>query len=582
MRYLRMLTNAVTGGVLGAAYLAVLVLQLNPQVPIASTTAMRWFGTLVMFYGLYLSVAIYLLILVREALSLQPLRPAWLSVRLLAWLGAAGATAAALVTWANLKGYRAMLNDAAAERLRQGATATTVFAVVLAIVAVWRYSAGRRGNRTTATILFAAMLLSVGVPLWLRGPGELPVPRPHTPGPVTAPTPAAPGGRVRLILLDGAGLDFIRQRVAAGQLPNFGRLLDRGAVVDLATLKPTQVETVWAAAATGKYPPKDGVRSRIHRVQPTDVNPVDLLPDFCFSQSLVYQSFVTEDRFITTAALRARPWWDILAEYGLASGVVNWPVSYPAHADRGYLITERFDEAASSPLRDARAGAPTSATDIAREVFDVWQNRSWQDVMPPDWPSRPPPDELQPARWDRAYSNAAAELEKEFPTRVTALRYEGLDEFGHNGLREAEPELFGEFGRSGQSRSSLDRYYTFIDLEVGRTIDQLAPGDLVLVISSFGMEQETLAKRLLARAMGWPELSGTHERAPDGFLIAFGSNVAANASLTRGAIVDVAPTVLYYVGVPVGRDMDGFARADLFLRSYAAEHPVTSIATHER
>ena len=30
MRYLRMLTNAVAGGVLVAAYLAVLVLQLNP------------------------------------------------------------------------------------------------------------------------------------------------------------------------------------------------------------------------------------------------------------------------------------------------------------------------------------------------------------------------------------------------------------------------------------------------------------------------------------------------------------------------------------------------------------------------
>jgi hypothetical protein len=55
--YLRMLTNAVAGGVLGAAYLAVLVLQLNPQVP-AGITAVRWFGTLIMFYGLYLSVAI--------------------------------------------------------------------------------------------------------------------------------------------------------------------------------------------------------------------------------------------------------------------------------------------------------------------------------------------------------------------------------------------------------------------------------------------------------------------------------------------------------------------------------------------
>ena len=59
MRYLRLLSNAIVAGLLGAAYLAVLVLQLNPQVPIASATAAHWFTTLVGFYGLYLTVAVY-------------------------------------------------------------------------------------------------------------------------------------------------------------------------------------------------------------------------------------------------------------------------------------------------------------------------------------------------------------------------------------------------------------------------------------------------------------------------------------------------------------------------------------------
>jgi hypothetical protein len=36
MRYLRMLTNALAGGVLIALYLGILVLQLNPQVQIIS------------------------------------------------------------------------------------------------------------------------------------------------------------------------------------------------------------------------------------------------------------------------------------------------------------------------------------------------------------------------------------------------------------------------------------------------------------------------------------------------------------------------------------------------------------------
>jgi hypothetical protein len=90
-----------------------------------------------------------------------------------------------------------------------------------------------------------------------------------------------------------------------------------------------------------------------------------------------------------------------------------------------------------------------------------------------------------------------------------------------------------------------------------------------------------LPKRLLARALDQPERSGTHEGAPDGFLLAYGSNVAPG-QLSRGAIVDLAPTVLYYMGVPVGRDMDGYARADLFASAFTFEHPIALIPSHEK
>ena len=46
--------------------------------------------------------------------------------------------------------------------------------------------------------------------------------------------------------------------------------------------------------------------------------------------------------------------------------------------------------------------------------------------------------------------------------------------------------------------------------------------------------------------------------------------------------MDVAPTVLYYLGVPIGRDMDGYARTDIFERPFTLGKPTTFIATHER
>ena len=50
----------------------------------------------------------------------------------------------------------------------------------------------------------------------------------------------------------------------------------------------------------------------------------------------------------------------------------------------------------------------------------------------------------------------------------------------------------------------------------------------------------------------------------------------------RGSIVDLAPTVLYYLGLPVGRDMDGFARTDIFPGTFTLERPVSYTQTHER
>jgi predicted AlkP superfamily phosphohydrolase/phosphomutase len=388
---------------------------------------------------------------------------------------------------------------------------------------------------------------------------------------------------VRIFALDGASLGFIRQRVAAGQLPNFGRMLDRGATIDLATTSPTQAEPVWAAAATGKSAEKNGVRSSAsYRVSAIDSVAADVLPDYCFASALPEQGWVRQTP-PTATSLVARPVWDILADYGVVSGVAGWPVTFPAKTGRGYVLSDQFDEAASSPLRlaDSSAGDPTTAVEIAREVFDRWQAAPWRDVLPALSRDRVEPLSLMRARWDRAYNDTAAELAEQFAPRLTVVRYEGLAAVGHMYLHDAQPELFGDPPRVDPQRSVLDQYYDYLDGEIGDEMRRLAPGDLVIVVSGFGMEPTPLTKRLLARVLGRPDFTGTHEPAPDGFLLAYGSNVASG-QFPRGAVVDLAPTILYYMGVAVGRDMDGFARRDLFTPTYALEHPVRYVATHER
>ncbi|HET7217164.1 MAG TPA: alkaline phosphatase family protein [Vicinamibacterales bacterium] len=582
MRFLRMLTNSLLAGALGAAYLTIVVLQLNPHVPLLSMTTARLYGVLVLFYGVHLAAIFYLLMVGRELVSLNALSPGWVSVRVLAWLAAASALVASALMWLNLDGFTFALDDTALRRMSAGAAATTATAIVLLGLAAAHFSFGRRGSRVGAALLTIAIFGSIALPVAARGPGV--TPWPDLPAPVAVvTTPAAVSTpRVVMILLDGASLEYIWPRAAAGRLPNFARLLENGAAMDLATVRPTGPEPVWAAAATGMYPAKNGVRGSAVYYARGDDRPLLLLPDHCFSHVLVHLGLLRSDAN-SSASLRARPLWSILAHAGVSVGIVRWPLTYPTQPVNGFLLSDRFHELLGSLLElDDRAAFPADAISVARQAFTEQDEQA--DPVPAADVSgeRAKTPEASAHRRDRLYSRAMGDLGERWAVQVTALRYQGLDTVGHYNLRYTQPREFGDLSDDDRRRGlqAIDRYYAYIDGEVGQAVARLAPGDLLLVISGFGMQPPSTLKYLLGRVIGDP-MSGTHERAPDGFLLAYG-DVVQRGRRQRGAIVDVTPTVLYFLGLPVGRDMDGYARADLFRPEFAAGRPVAFIPSHNR
>lgn len=590
-----MFTNAVVVGLLGSAYVTALVLELNPQVPIASMTALHWAGAVMGFYGVLITALVWLLLFIRDVVLMMPTRAGWLSVRVLAWISAVFTGLMSWIMWANLRGFRAVLDDAAAERFQRGAFAMTICAALLLLIAVLRFTF-KRGGRPTGVLLAIVMWASVIAPLITRGVGDVAVPSVRSPRTTTMALPApspkllqATTPSVRMILIDGASLGYLRVRVAAGHLPNFGKLLDRGAILKLATLKPTQAEPVWAAAATGKYPPKSGVRSsKVYVANSADTDTVNLLPDYCFAQGLVELGFVTAPD-AGADALRARPLWDILADYQLAAGIVRWPLTTPAKAERGFTISDRFESASQSPLRldDAQFGAPTTAAEIARGAFDATQFKPWPDALADDLSPSPASAMIAQVRWDRSYREALRQLNEQFAVQLIAVRYTGADILSHAYFEYTEPARLSSLTRNATDEErrkfggAIDRYFDWLDEQVRETMAGLAPGDLLLVVSGWGMDVVSLPSALISRVLPIPRESGTHDAAPEGFLLAYGANIAPG-EYPRGSIVDLAPTVLYYLGVPIGRDMDGYARADIFQRPFTLGRPTTFIGTHER
>ena len=567
-----MLTNALLGGLLGAAFVTILVLQLNRQIPLSWSTAGPLYVRLAVFYTPHLTVAFYAMLIAREALARRPLSPGWLSIRILSWVGLMVVGAAAALMWVNFVGYELALDDDSRRRLGAAAGATTLCAVLLLVIAVVHYSFGRRGSRVGATLLTLTLVASVGYPLAARGWGA---PRPLAARAIDlSPSSgtALEGGRVTILAADGASLDHVAQRVADGRLPGFGRLLEGGVSMYLETLRPTQPAPIWTAVATGKYPPQTGVRAAARYEYGPRQDAIELLPDFCFSHALVHFGLLRTAPYQSNA-VRARPLWTILSSQRVSAGVVGWPVTAPAAPLRGFLVTDQFDPWKMSERTEdlATAGSPPDAVLRATAITGG------------PLAVRPGSVEDPPVTSDAWRREIALQLRDEYRPRLLAVRYEGIDRAGHVYLRHAQPRAFGGSSEGAEARLAgiLDRHYAFLDAEIAQALDTMGPDDVLLVVSGFGMEPVGLGKRILARVLGQQDVSGTHEHAPDGFLLAYGGPVRTGRA-HLGSIVDVAPTVLYVLGLPVARDMDGVARTDLFKPAFTATRPIAFIPSYER
>ena len=585
MRYLRMLSNSVIAAGVSSGYLTVLVLQLNPAIEIGPVTLFPLALVLGAAYGANLTVGFYALIVLRQILAVEVLSPGWLSVRLLSWLCTIAAGAAATLMWLNLRGFGDVLDPVTRDRMFLGASLVTASTVIF--LALGLAHLGRRGGPISAVLLSLAMAFSLAAPVLARGPARVP---PLSERPAIVPlesTPAASDSHVRMLMFDGASLDVISPAVAAGRLPNIARIFDQGAVLHLATLRPTQAEPVWSAIATGRYPIYNGVRSAvIYRA--LGGTPIQLLPDYCFAQALVSFGFLTEEPQTATDLL-ARPIWNILSDRGASVGVIGWPLTHPAPVVNGFAVSDAFHRLPPSELSQDVPPALWPSSLLANALAALQVPADPDPELLVTTMGAPPPvndydvrSEQAPIVADRVHLQLLRALEINAP-RFMAVRFPGIDAVGHRFLRYADPSAFGDVSEAERERFGgvLNQYYGFIDMLVGREIEQLGVNDVLLVVSGFGMEPLSPGKRVLEIIAGNPQISGTHERAPDGFVLAFGASVAAGRP-DRASVVDLAPTILYFLGLPVGRDMDGFARIDLFKTSFTRDKPVTYIPSYGR
>lgn len=408
----------------------------------------------------------------------------------------------------------------------------------------WKLSLGLGA----AAFAGAAVLLVVAAPSELRDTPSVPV-----------LTVVTSGVRVRVVAIDGFDTATFDAMSRSGELPVLSAAF-AGARARLAPEDTGDPARAWTTIATGFPADMHGVYGletrRVSGVQGT----VPIAPASGAVRALQAATDLlrlTRPSVASGEARRVKTMWEVAADSGLRTAVVNWWTTWPAPArSTGAILTDR------AVLRLERGGAldaeiaPPSLYDRLRGEWTAIKQTAADRVsalaLPADAAAA---DALRrSAELDALQMGLAARVQTA-NTDLTTVYLPGLDIAQHalfgGGSTQVSPSAVA--GRL----DALRGYYRFLD---GLVADALTVGnnELVFLVTEPG--------RVTAPGPGWLTSRG---------------RAAAGARIDARA-VDVAPTILYALGLPHSRELAGTPLVDLFAPAHASRYPVREVATYGR
>ncbi len=555
-------------GALVGAHLAGLLFFLNPALPWRLwpvARAMAWYAGEV---GLF-SLALHLPLLAGAGAGERR------ALRLLPWTLTGALAVGAVLDGTQASHYAYYLPTGINERLIKTAVWLAI-AAVLSFYTALLHSLGRRRAYGVRSRFFLGLLsvLSVFVMVERRAafhPRSAPPSRP-------AIVERAPRPRLWMVGLETATLDAILPLANQGELPFLGEMLKHGAYGRLESFSPVRPEALWITLACGKYPWQHGVAGGTLYSAPR-IGPgaeLRLLPaGIAFNR---WGLPAARSRLLHGYGRQALTIWEVLPRLGIPCGVVGWPASSPVSTEAAFALSDRYfanrpdPNGASSAELAAWAArfrpAPRPARSRSGGLSAAASGPLGMEALPAD-------------AWSESVAAALLDHHPEVGGLFLVLP----------GLREISRRYFGGFTevefRGVQAPTALTAshavgaYYKYLDDFLAKLWKRHTGDDLLVVVSASGIEGSEGWRRLLADLVGQVPVEGFETAAPDGVLLLYGESVQQGALLTGAQLVDVVPTLMYALHLPVARDLDGVVLTPAFDKGFLAAHPLTFLPTYE-
>lgn len=284
----------------------------------------------------------------------------------------------------------------------------------------------------------------------------------------------------------------------------------------------------------------------------------------------------------------------IVTESGGTALTVGCPGSWPAGTEAGMTIAPCWPEPpreihgtglipallADGEHQESDSSVALKVAEIVRENEASYSEEFERRILPGHEPVDALWQEaLVVARWaflsDLINLDVGASLIAEMEPDLSFVYLGGLDAVSHRFLAFATPEFFkGQLPPDALARyrGVLGNYYGFIDSAVNRLYRLKDDRTIFIICSVNGIHPSG----------GAPGISGAHDRGPPGVLIVRGPDIAPSPTPVDIATVDIAPTILAGLGMPIPNWMDGRILVEAVPRGVLDEHPPSYVRDDAR
>ncbi len=350
------------------------------------------------------------------------------------------------------------------------------------------------------------------------------------------------GQNVIVLQMDGLTLDFIAPLTSEKRLHNFSHVMENGSWAMVKNFRPQDRTTLFSSFETGKYPYKHRVFEYCYQFKGVS-HCLSILPRFVFLYKLEIFGILEKKPAISSS----RGVISILNSSKHPFFLVE-PSNLQNPSETVLRFKNIIGEFPENPMTDVLLNSFLQDESVFREAMSIKQ--------------------------------------KSNPFYLHAF-FSGLDTVEHRFWKFSRPEqpLMGEETVPLYSMV-IERYYDYYDSIIGSFLSAMKEDEILLIYSPHGMSPIPLWKRVLNFIYRSEEISAYHDNAPDGIAIFTGSSINKGGFQGEVEIVDIAPTLLYLMGFPVARDMDGNVMTKIidpkilqrnpifFVRSYEGEIPI--------